>query len=131
MSETHIRSVVLLDSLYSFRTILSLVEAEFLGSALSLSLSASFEMWRILELTSSQQDKGNGLVDMHTGIQYLRGIFRSSSFARHAYLICRYEYETWCFSIPYTIRSRKKKKKEKRKGEKNQFAARENERTTV
>lgn len=99
--------------------------------SLSLSLSASFEMWRILELTSSQQDKGNGLVDMHTGIQYLRGIFRSSSFARHAYLICRYEYETWCFSIPYTIRSRKKKKKEKRKGEKNQFAARENERTTV
>lgn len=86
--------------------------------SLSLSLSASFEMWRILELTSSQEDKGNGLVDMHTGIQYLRGIFRSSSFARHAYLICRYEYETWCFSIPYTIRSRKKKKKEKRKGEK-------------
>lgn len=52
-----------------------------------------------MELALSQQDKGNGLVDMHTGIQYLRGIFRSSSFARHAYLICRYEYETWCFSM--------------------------------
>lgn len=106
MSETHIRIARFSVNIPSERS-LSFVEAKILGKLQvfeCVSLSLSLSSWvskcgEFLELALSQQDKGNGLVDMHTGIQYLRGIFRSSSFARHAYLICRYEYETWCFSM--------------------------------
>lgn len=78
--------------------------------------------------SSSQQDKGNGLVDMHTGIHYLRGIFWSSSFARHAYPICVMNTKRGVFPrsrVRSSYRKKKNKEEEKKGKEKKSIERRE------